>query len=74
MDLATKSTSIRSTNNVGILYPNYQSISGMDEATSMYSDLFEEKIGCVLNFTVPPKWQKGAIPVYCRDRNVSYAH
>lgn len=74
MDLATKSTSIRPTNTVGILYPNYQSISGMNEATSMYSDLFEEKIGCVLNFIVPPKWRKGATPVYYRDWNVSYAH
>lgn len=68
MDLATKSTSIRSTNTEGILYPNYQSISGTDEATtSMYSDLFKDKIGCVLNFIVPPKWRKGATPVYYRD-------
>ena len=48
-------------------------INDIHEVISLFSDIFVEKIVCAFNIKVTLELREGAIPVFHRERDVSYA-
>ncbi|XP_011882947.1 PREDICTED: uncharacterized protein K02A2.6-like [Vollenhovia emeryi] len=49
------------------------SIYSINDLFTQYSNVFEQKIGCIPNHTVPLKLREKATPVYTKERNVPFA-
>ncbi|XP_017494077.1 PREDICTED: uncharacterized protein K02A2.6-like, partial [Rhagoletis zephyria] len=45
----------------------------VQDLTSKFPSVFEEKIGCIPNYKVSLKLREGATPVYTKDRQIPYA-
>lgn len=48
-------------------------IEEMNELMAEFPDVFEEKIGCILNYTMSLKLREKVTPVFHREREIPYA-